>query len=192
MLGGIELNLVVEFGGSVHQRPEAVYAREDSLLGGRGIHHHDRTAMANQHGVIAVQQAGFEKHHLGFDHFQLPRVFFQRVAQVGHDHRAFLLEGRGKRHQAEVVVLQDQHEIVALADLQRGAQDIGDAIGQQVVLRVAEATIALEIDDGLLITIPQGHEAHDSREIHFHGLTALFVIAARQARRGGLYWRACA
>ncbi|MCY1357520.1 hypothetical protein D9M69_440170 [compost metagenome] len=163
VLVGIQLNLVVEFRGGFHQRPEAVHARAGSLFGRRGIHHDDRTTVAAQHGVIAVQQAGFEKNHLGFDQLHLPRVLFQRVAQVGHDHRAFLLEGRGKRHQAEVVVLQDQHEVIALADLQRAAQGVGDAIGQQVVLRVADATIALDVDDGLLITVTQGHQAHDPR-----------------------------
>ncbi|MNI57906.1 hypothetical protein D3C81_601700 [compost metagenome] len=117
MFVGIEGHLVVEIASGLHQWPETVHAGEGGLHCGGRIHHHHLTPAIAQYLVIAIQKAGLEKHDARLHQVDLARMLVQRIAQVGHDNRAFLLEGAGKHHQAEVVVFQDQHEAFTCAHL---------------------------------------------------------------------------
>ena len=81
-------------------------------------------------------------------------MLVKRVAQVRHHRGAFLFEERRELHQGEVVVLQDEHELVAGRDAERPTQRVGDAVREQVVLDEREAPFALDVDDRLLVAMP--------------------------------------
>ena len=149
-----------------------MHAGARGLFRRRIVHDDDLTPGRAQHRVVAIEQARFNEYDLRLDQFDLTRMLFRRVPQVGHDHRALLLEDGRQRHQAQVVVFQDEQELVAFADSERILERIGDAVGQQVVVVVAVAATTLHIDDRLPVAKAHRHQAHDAAKVHFHGIVS--------------------
>ncbi|MCY1452475.1 hypothetical protein D9M71_693960 [compost metagenome] len=137
-------------------------------IGGRGIHAHHVGTTGAEHVAVLRQQRGFDENHFRRDERHLPAVFLQGVADVGMGNRHFALERGPGVQQRQVVVFQNAQCGIAALQLEPGAQQIGDLVGQAVQFIETIPPVALDVDQRFLSGIALGNLGHDAGKVHLH------------------------